>query len=241
MLAPSTACLVAAAVGATPAAAYDLSAASTGFLYGLAQAYAAISAGMADRALLIGVEVLSRFVDWRDRETCILFGDGAAAVVVEPVRAGGLRGIDLGADGSGAGDIHIPSDGSRLPAGEGGSTIRMNGRAIFRFSARATTASVARLLPACGAVMADVDLYVPHQSNERMIRHSARELGIPDDKVVIDLDRHGNTASASIPLALARARDDERLLPGTTVLLTAVGAGLTWGSALLRWDERAAA
>jgi 3-oxoacyl-[acyl-carrier-protein] synthase-3 len=241
MLAPSTACLVAAALGVAPAAAYDLSAASTGFLYGLAQAYAAISAGMAGRVLLIGVEVLSRFVDWRDRDTCILFGDGAAAVVVESVRAGGLRGIELGADGGGAADIRISAGGSRIPVGDAGSTIQMNGRSIFRFSSRATAASVARLLPACGAVIGDIDLYVPHQSNERMIRHSARELGISDDKVVIDLDRHGNTASASIPLALARAQDDGRLPPGTNVLLSAVGAGLTWGSALLRWDERAAA
>jgi 3-oxoacyl-[acyl-carrier-protein] synthase III len=241
MLAPATACLVAHGLGATPAAAYDLSAASTGFLYGLAQAYAAISSGMARRVLLIGVEVLSRFVDWRDRDTCILFGDGAAAVVVEPVRSGGIRGFELGADGSGATDIHVPGGGSRAPVGGAAHTIQMNGANVFRFSTRATAASVRQLLGACEADLSDVDLYVPHQSNRRMILHSARELGLAEERIVLDLGRHGNTASASIPLALARAREDGRLRPGTTVLLSAVGAGLTWGSALLTWDETAAA
>jgi 3-oxoacyl-[acyl-carrier-protein] synthase-3 len=244
MLAPATASIVAAELGANDAAAYDLSAASTGFVYALGQAYACIAAGFVERALVIGAEVLSRFVDPTDRDTAILFGDGAAAVVVERVRAGGFLGFELGSDGSGASDILVPAGGSRMPADEatvraGLHTIQMNGQKIFRFSTRATEDSVRRLLTLCGVSVDDVDLYVPHQSNRRIIDLTARRLGIPPERVVLDIDRYGNTSSASIPLALADASSAGRLREGATVLMTAVGAGLTWGSALLRWSVAA--
>jgi 3-oxoacyl-[acyl-carrier-protein] synthase-3 len=244
MLFPATASIVATELGASDASAYDLSAASTGFVYGLAQAYACVAAGLTERALVIATEVLSRFVDRADRGTAILFGDGAAAVVVERVPDGGFLGFELGSDGSGASDILVPAGGSRTPATEetvraGLHSIRMNGQKIFRFSTRVTEDSVQRLLSRCDLGVEDVDLYVPHQSNRRIIDHTARRLGIPPDKVVLDIDRYGNTSSASIPLALADAAAAGRIREGTTVLMTAVGAGLTWGSTVVRWSAAA--
>jgi 3-oxoacyl-[acyl-carrier-protein] synthase-3 len=244
MLAPATASIVATELGAREAAAYDLAAASTGFVYALAQAHACIAAGLADRALVVGAEVLSRFVNRADRSTGILFGDGAAAVVVGRVRSGGFLGFELGSDGSGASDILVPAGGSRTPATEatvrdGLHTIQMNGQKIFRFSTRATAESVERLLSLCDLSVADIDLYVPHQSNRRIIDHTARRLGIPPERVLLDIDRYGNTSSASIPLALADASAAGRLRDGVTVLMTAVGAGLTWGSAVMRWSGAA--
>jgi 3-oxoacyl-[acyl-carrier-protein] synthase III len=239
---PATATLVADAIGATPAVAYDLSAASTGFVYAAAQAWAAVASGLASRALVIGAEVLSRVVDWSDRDTAILFGDAAAAVVVEPVADGGFLGFELGADGAGASDILLPAGGSRRPASaetvaEGLHTTRMNGQAVYRFSNRATPESVARLLEACGLTAADVDHYAPHQSNRRIIDSNSGRIGIPPERVLVNVERVGNTSSASIPLVLAEADQAGRLGAGDTVLTSAVGAGLTWGSALLRWTQ----
>jgi 3-oxoacyl-[acyl-carrier-protein] synthase-3 len=237
---PATAALVADAIGATPAVAYDLSAASTGFVYAAAQAWAAVASGLASRALVIGAEVLSRVVDWSDRDTAILFGDGAAAAVIEPVGEGGFLGFELGADGAGASDILLPAGGSRRPAStetlaEGLHTTRMNGQAIYRFSNRATPDSAGRLLDACGIAAGDIDHYAPHQSNRRIIDSTARRLGIPSERVLVNVDRVGNTSSASIPLVLAEADREGRLAAGDAILMTAVGAGLTWGSAVLRW------
>lgn len=239
---PATAAAVADALGTAGAAAYDLSAPSTGFLYALAQAHACVTSGLVERALVIGAEVLSRFVDRHDRGTAILFGDAAAAVVVEHVPAGGFLGFELGSDGGGASDILLPAGGSRTPAAAetvaaGLHTIRMHGQRIFRFSTRATEESVARLLASCGITAGDVDLYVPHQSNRRLIDHTARRLGVPPERVVVNIDRYDNTSSASIPLALAGAAEAGALREGATVLLTAVGGGLTWASALLRWSR----
>ena len=241
---PATASIVAAELGAAEAAAYDLSAASTGFVYGLAQAYANVAAGLVERALVIGAEVLSRITDPADRGTAILFADGAGAVVVERVPGAGFLGFDLGSDGSGASDILVPAGGSRAPSTEatvaaGLHSIQMNGQRIFRFSTRVTAESIEQLLRECGVSIGEIDLYAPHQSNQRIIDHTARRLGIPPEKVVVDIDRYGNTSSASIPLALADAEAHGRLRKGATVLLSAVGAGLTWGSALLRWSAAA--
>lgn len=246
MTTPATAAIVAAAIGASDAAAYDLSAASTGFVYALAQAHASIAAGLCQRAVVVGAEVLSRLVDWDDRATCILFADGAAAVVVEPVEHGGFLGFELGSDGTGANDILIPAGGSRLPASadtirQDLHTIRMNGQNVFRFSTRIAPASARRLLDRCGLSIADVDLYAPHQSNRRIIDHTARSLGIPPERVLTNIDRYGNTASASIPLVLDEGVASGRLQPGATVLLSAVGAGLTWGTALIQWSPQGAA
>ncbi len=223
MLFPATAVLVADAIGATPAVAYDLSAASTGFVYATAQAWAAVASGLARRALVVGAEVLSRFVDWGDRDTAILFADGAAAVVVEPVREGGFLGFELGADGAGASDILLPAGGSRRPASAetvaaGLHLTSMNGRAVYRFSTRVAADSVARLLEACALTAADVDHYVPHQANRRIIDAAARRLAVPPENVLVNIDRYGNTSSASIPLALADATEAGLFQPGDTVL-----------------------
>lgn len=222
---PATAALVAAELGAPRAAAYDFSAACTGFVYGLAQGYALIASGLAARGLVIGAEILSRSIDWSDRGTAILFGDGGGAAVVERVREGGFLGFELGCDGTRSEDLELPLAGA----------IRMNGAAVYRFSTREVPESVERLLERCEITIADVDLYVPHQSNRRIVEHTLRRLGIPAEKAVLNIDRVGNTSAASIPIALVDAAAEGRLADGRLVLLTGVGAGLTWGSALLRW------
>jgi 3-oxoacyl-[acyl-carrier-protein] synthase-3 len=227
---PATAALVAGELGAARAAAYDLSAACTGFVYGLAQAYALIASGLAERGVVIGAEILSRAIDWSDRGTAILFGDGGGAAVVTRVREGGFLGFELGCDGSRAGDLELPHGGA----------IRMNGTGVYRFSTREVPESVERLLERCGVAIADVDLYVPHQANRRIVEHTLKRLGIPEEKAVLNIDRVGNTSAASIPIALVDAAADRRLADGGLVLMTGVGAGLTWGSALLRWGGAAA-
>jgi 3-oxoacyl-[acyl-carrier-protein] synthase III len=226
---PAVAALVARELGASVAA-YDLSAACTGFVYGLAQAYALIASGLAARVLVVGVDVLSRVTDWNDRATAILFGDGAGAAVVEDVREAGFLGFDLGCDGAYAADLTL---------GLGGS-IRMNGAAVYRFSTREVPASVERLLERCGIAVDAVDVYAPHQSNRRIIEQTVRRLGLREESVVLNIDRYGNTSAASIPLALADAEADGRLREGSLVLLTGVGAGMTFGSALLRWGAEGA-
>jgi 3-oxoacyl-[acyl-carrier-protein] synthase-3 len=242
MLFPATASLVGEAIGAVNAAAFDLSAGCTGFIYALAQAYGAVSSGLAGRALVIGSETLSKVMNWSDRTTCILFGDGAAAVVVEKVADGGFLGFELGSDGSGAADLCLPAGGSRAPATSATveqdlHTLRMNGREVFRFATRAMVASAEAVLEACERSAADVDLYAPHQANLRIIDHAVRHLGIAPEKVLLNVDRFGNTSSASIPLALHEALQGGALAPGMTVLMTAVGAGLTWGSSLVVWSN----
>ena len=227
---PATAALVAAELGAAGAAAYDFSAACTGFVYGLAQAYALIASGLAERGLVIGAEILSRTLDWSDRGTAILFGDGGGAAVVERVEEGGFLGFELGCDGTRAGVPELPLGG----------VIHMNGTAVYRFSTREVPESVERLLERCGVTIADVDLYVPHQSNRRIVEHTLKRLGIPAEKAVLNIDRVGNTSAASIPIALVDAAAEDRLADGRLVLMTGVGAGLTWGSALLRWGGVAA-
>ncbi len=227
---PATAALVAAELGADRAAAYDLSAACSGFVYGLAQAYSLIASGLAARTLVVGAEVLTRVTDWNDRGTAILFGDGGGAALLERVRSGGFIGFELGCDGHHAADLTLPAGGA----------IAMNGAAVYRFSTREVPASVERLLAACDLSTDDVDLYAAHQSNRRIIDHTARRLGLPAEKVVLNIERYGNTSAASIPLALDEALSAGRLTEGAVVLMTGVGAGLTWGSALLRWGTEAA-
>jgi 3-oxoacyl-[acyl-carrier-protein] synthase-3 len=241
MLFPSTASIVAAQIGATEAAAFDLSAGCTGFVYALADAYGAVASGLAERVLVVGAEVLSRLTNWQDRSTCILFGDAAGAAVVERVEEGGFLGFELGSDGTHADEITLPAGGSRAPATpetveQDLHLIQMNGRAVFRFSTRVTASSATRLLAACGLSVTDVDVYAPHQANRRIVDHAADRLGLPRERMLLNIDRYGNTSSASIPLVLAEASERGELRPGQTVLLTAVGAGLTWGSTLLRWS-----
>ncbi len=232
---PSSAALLADSLGATDAAAYDLSAGCTGFMYGLAQAYGMVAGGLAQRALVVGGDVLSKIMDPTDRSTLILFGDGAGAVLLEPVDEGGFLGFELGADGGGGVHLWLPSSGSRASENGTKAYIQMNGREVFKFATRILVHSAEVLLERCGVSIDDVDVYVPHQANVRIIDHATKKLGIPSERVVVNVDRYGNTSSGSIPLALADAAADGRLREGSLVLMTGMGAGLTWGSALMRW------
>jgi 3-oxoacyl-[acyl-carrier-protein] synthase-3 len=233
---PSSAALLADQLGMPDAAAYDLSAGCTGFVYAIAQAYGMLAAGLARRALVVGADVLSKILDWTDRSTLVLFGDGAGAVVMEEVEAGGFLGFELGADGAGGASLWLPGSGSRKFE-EPERFVKMNGREVFKFATRVMVSSADAILDECGKTVEDVDVYVPHQANVRIIDHAVRKLGVPHEKTVINVDRYGNTSSGSIPLALADAADDGRLEPGKLVLLTGMGAGLTWGSALIEWTH----
>lgn len=237
---PSTGAILADQLGAKDAAAYDLSAGCTGFVYAIAQAHGMVASGLADHALVVGGDVLSKIVDWEDRGTCVLFGDGAGAVVMERVKDGGFLGFELGADGSGGQQLYLPAGGSRAPATA--ETVagrqhyaKMNGREVFKFATRVLVDSAEKVLDECGVSVDEVDVYVPHQANVRIIDHARRKLGIPEERTVVNVDRYGNTSSGSIPLALGDAEADGRLAAGEMVLMTGMGAGLTWGSALIEW------
>ena len=234
MMFPSTSALLADRLDAADAAAYDLSAGCTGFMYAVAQAYGMVAAGLAHRVLVVGGDVLSRILDWSDRSTVVLFGDGAGAVVLEPSDEPGFLVFELGADGGGGEHLWLPGSGSRLFA-EPDRFVKMNGREVFKFATRVLVDSAQAVLDQQGMRVEDVDVYVPHQANVRIIDHATKKLGIPSDRVVINVDRYGNTSSGSIPLALADAQADGRLRAGGLVLMTGMGAGLTWGSALMRW------
>jgi 3-oxoacyl-[acyl-carrier-protein] synthase-3 len=243
---PTTSALLADELGAPDAAAYDLLAGCTGFMYALAQAYGMVAAGLSQKALVVGGDVLSKIVDWHDRSTCVLFGDGAGAVVLEHVDRGGFRGFELGADGGGGIHLQLPAGGSRLPATEqtlaaGQHFVQMNGREVFKFATRVLVSSAEKVLAECGLTIDDIDVYVPHQANVRIIDHAVKRLGVAPDRVVINVDRYGNTSSGSIPLALADAAADGRLRPGQVVLMTGMGAGLTWGSGVIEWTQEMAA
>jgi 3-oxoacyl-[acyl-carrier-protein] synthase III len=242
MFFPSTGAILADQLGAPDAAAYDLSAGCTGFMYALVQAYGMLAGGLAQRALVVGGDVLSRILDWEDRRTCVVFGDGAGAAVLERVPRGGFIGFELGADGSGGPELFLPAGGSRAPASEQTVAerrhyVQMNGREVFKFATRVLVSSAENVLRECGRTVDDVDVYVPHQANVRIIEYATKKLGIPSEKVVVNVDRYGNTSSGSIPLALADAEEEGRLQEGRLVLMTGMGAGLTWGSALVEWAE----
>ena len=240
MMFPTSSAILADKLGMPDAAAYDLLAGCTGFMYGIAQAYAMLSSGLSRRALVVGGDVLSKILDWHDRSTLVLFGDGAGAVVMEHVAEGGFLGFELGADGGGGENLWLPGSGSRhFEAPD--RLVKMNGREVFKFATRVMVSSAEKILQECGRTVDEVDVYVPHQANKRIIDHAAGKLGIPEEKIVVNVDRYGNTSSGSIPLALADARADGRLRPGELVLMTGMGAGLTWGSALIEWTEGKAA
>jgi 3-oxoacyl-[acyl-carrier-protein] synthase III len=236
MMFPTSSALLADALGMPKAAAYDLLAGCTGFVYGIAQAYGMLAAGLSRRALVVGGDVLSKILDWEDRSTLVLFGDGAGAVVLEPVESGGFLGFELGADGGGGENLWLPGSGSRS-FDDPDSYVKMNGREVFKFATRIMVYSAEQLLAECGKTVADIDVYIPHQANKRIIDYAAGKLGIALDKTVVNVDRYGNTSSGSIPLALEDARLEGRLREGALVLMTGMGAGLTWGSALIEWTN----
>lgn len=238
---PATACLIQEAIGAPSAAAFDVLVGCTGFVYGMVVGAQMVATGAFDTVLVIGTEVFSRFINWRDRRTCVLFGDGAGAVIIGAVDAGrGLLSFDLGSDGSGSQLLHIEAGGSTRPASllsvlDHAHSLFMNGAEVFRFAVRAMSDSTQRALERGKLTVNDVDLLVPHQANVRIINAAAERLNIPLERVVVNVDKYGNTSAASIPLALADARADGRLKRGSLVVCTSFGGGLSWASCVLRW------
>jgi 3-oxoacyl-[acyl-carrier-protein] synthase-3 len=240
---PSTACLLQHKIGATRAWGYDLGAACSGFTYALTTGMAMISTGAHDYALVIGADTMSSIIDYKDRTTCVLFGDGAGAVVLAPAADDEPAIIDFAheIDGAGGPALCMPAGGSRMPASHETVDQRMHyvkqdGQAVFKFAVRKTEEISRRVLERNGLTGSEIDLFVSHQANRRIITAAAERLGMPEEKVVINLERFGNTTGATIPLALADAVTDGRLKRGDLVLLASVGAGFTVGSVLLRWS-----
>jgi 3-oxoacyl-[acyl-carrier-protein] synthase-3 len=234
MVFPASACILQKKLGIRHGAAFDVQAVCTGFIYALAVADQFIRSGMHKRALVVGAEVFSRILDWRDRATCVLFGDGAGAVVLGASEEPGILSAHLHADGAYADILNTPGQVCR-GAVSGDPTLKMDGAAVFKLAVRVLEESAHEALSANGLSIADVDWFVAHQANVRIITHTAKKLGIPMDKCVVTVERHANTSAASIPLALDVAARDGRIQPGQLVLLEGVGGGFTWGSVLLRW------
>ncbi len=240
MLCPATACLIQKKLGAKNAGGFDLEAACSGFIYGLSMARGAILGGEAKTILLVGAETVSRIIDWQDRRTCVLFGDAAGAVVMRAETDGrGVLGTLLGADGGGAELIEVPAGGSRLPASR--ETVdgrqhflRMRGQDVFKAGVRSMTQAVIQVLAKCGLKKEDISLLIPHQANKRIIDAIANSLDFPKEKILINLDRFGNTSAATIPVALHEAITEGRVKSGDLVCTVAFGGGLTWGSAVIR-------
>jgi 3-oxoacyl-[acyl-carrier-protein] synthase-3 len=237
---PSTACILQNRLGATKAAAFDVSAACSGFVFGVSMANTQIAAGQMNTILVVGVDLLSKFVDWEDRATCVLFGDGAGAVVMTPCEPGeGLLGTYVKSDGSLAELLFIPAGGSRRPAtldgnGRGDYFIKMKGDGVFKYAVRAMEDAAKQVLDQAHMTVADVNVLIPHQANMRIVDAVSRRLGFPDDKVVVNLDRYGNTSSGTIPIALDEAVRGGRVRKGDIILMVTFGGGLTWGSVLMR-------
>ncbi len=241
---PSTSALVCERLGAVNAGSFDLGAGCTGFIYGLAQACALVESGLARTVLVLGGEALSRLVDWTDRTTCVLFGDGGGGALVvagDEETTGGFLGFELGTDGTGAQLLCVPGGGSRRPSAAEDyrreeAFIQMNGREVFKFASRVMVDSVGRLLERLEIGVDEIDLLVPHQANIRIIEHAVKRIGIDGGRVFNNLERFGNTSSASIPIALAEAEQVGRLRPGDLVLMVAFGAGLSWGATAVRYE-----
>ncbi len=238
---PATACLVQDQIGATHAGAFDLSAACSGFIYALNMATQAIRSGSMTNVLVIGAETLSRFVNWEDRNTCVLFGDGAGAFVLQAgEEPGGVLSAVMRSDGSGGDLLSLPAGGSRLPASvetiqNKQHTIHMNGREVFRFATRVIVQATKEAISSAQLKIDDVQLIIPHQANLRIIEAAMRGLELPPDRYFINIERYGNTSTASIPIATCEAISQGRLKAGDNTVFVGFGAGLTWGSALVRW------
>jgi 3-oxoacyl-[acyl-carrier-protein] synthase-3 len=236
---PATACLIQDQLGARKAGAFDVMAACTGFIYAVGLASAQIKTGLIDTALVIGTETLSRIVDWADRGTCILFGDGAGAFVLETSETpGGVHNVIMHADGSG-GDLLYATTGLRKSwngKGQDNVLVQMDGRGVFRFASRIMATATEEVLKRAGLKVSDIDLIVPHQANLRILQAAAKGLKLPMERFVINIDRYGNTSTASIPIAIAEAVETERLKPNDKIVLVGFGGGLTWGALVMDWD-----
>ncbi len=237
---PSTACFVQAALGAKNAVCFDISAACSGFLYGLVTAQQFIARGVYKNALIIGAEVLSGVTDWEDRNTCVLFGDGSGAVVLGEVKSGGMLSSYLGSDGNYADLLMLPGGGSRNPATHKTIDgrlhyIKMRGNELFKIAVKAMTNAATHALSNAGLSPKDVDLLIPHQANVRIISAVAKRLGLSEDKVYLNIERYGNTSSASTAIALCEAVKEGRIKKGDILVLDAFGAGLVWGACVIKW------
>ncbi len=240
MLFPATACLLQRELKASQAASFDLEAGCTGFVYGLSLAEKYLRGGGGERALVVGAETLSKIVDWQDRSTCVLFGDGAGAAVLGLSEEEGIIATYLGSDGGGAHLLELPAGCSRMPASLDTINgrlhyIKMNGNEVFKFAVKIMEEASREVIKKSGIAMDEIDLFIPHQANIRIINSAAKRLGIPEERVFVNVHKYGNTSSASVPLALDEAYQDGRIKSGDLILLVGFGAGLTWGSALIRW------
>ncbi len=239
---PATACLVQDRIGAVKAGAFDLSAACSGFIYALDVGTQMIRTGSINNAIIIGAETLSRLVNWQDRGTCILFGDGAGAFVLQArTEVGGVLSSVIRSDGSGGDLLSLPAGGSKIPISidvveQGLHFIQMNGSEVYRFATRVMAQATEEVVAKAGKVMDDVKWVIPHQANMRIIKAAARGLKIPLERCIINLDRYGNTSTASIPIATCEAISDGRLQPDDQIVFVGFGAGLTWGAAFVRWS-----
>lgn len=241
MIFPSTACIIQSKIGAVNAAAFDIQAGCTGFVYALTSAVQFIGTGLYKNILVIGAEMLSRITDWKDRNTCVLFGDGAGAAVVSEVEEGGILSSVLGADGTGADLLALPAGGSKEPANSDTITnrrhyINMNGNEVFKFAVRILEEAARKAVEKANLTIEDVDFIIPHQANIRIIDAAIKRLKFPREQVVVNLDKYGNMSSASIPVALDEAYRDKKIKKGDKLILVGFGAGLTWGANLLEWN-----
>lgn len=237
---PATACIVQEALGAANAACFDISAACAGFVYALGIAQQFIAAGTYKNAVVVGTEVLSSVTDWQDRSTCVLFGDGAGAVVLKEVQSGGIVSVYLGSDGSKKGLLQIPAGGSRRPATHETVDnrlhyIKMEGNELFKIAVRTMTEAAKVVLKQAGIKFSDVDLIIPHQANARIIMAVAKKLGLAEDRIYLNIEKYGNMSSASTAIALCEAVEEGRVKKGDIVLLDAFGAGLVWGACVIKW------
>lgn len=243
MIFPSTACLIQEALGCRRAAALDISAACPGFIYGLGLASQPVATGMYNTVLVIGAETLSRITDYKDRNTCVLFGDAAGAAILQPVSEGrGLLASVLGSEGAGADHLYLAGGGSKHPASHetvdaGLHYLRMNGKEVFKFAVRVMNESTLRVLEKAGLSLDDLSLLIPHQANIRIIESAVDRLGLPWDRVMVNLDRYGNTSTATIPVAMCEALEQGRIRDGDLLVLVSFGAGLVWGATALRWGR----
>jgi len=240
---PATACAVQANLGITRAPAFDIAAACSGFVYGISVATGMIKSGMSRRLLLIAADIFTHLIDWDDRNTCVLFGDGAGAVVLQATDERlGLLSTLIGAAGEGETMMAVDAGGTRMPAtpdilAQGRQYVYMNGREIFKHAVREMCDSAMRALGEAGLSLSDISLIIPHQANVRIIEAVTKRLELPAERVVVNIDRYGNTSAASIPIALYEAVQQGRVKDGDYLLLTAFGGGLTWGSAVIRWGR----
>jgi len=231
---PSTACLLQAKLGAKGCPAFDVQAVCSGFIYGLATADSFIRGGTVRRALVVGTEVFSRIMDWNDRATCVLFGDGAGAVVLAADSAPGIHASALHADGSYASALSVPGNvsGGRIV---GSPYLQMQGNQVFKMAVKVLDEVARETLSAAGMKVGDIDWLIPHQANVRILEATARKLGLPLERLVVTVDHHGNTSAASVPLALDECVRSGRIRTGHRVLMEGVGGGFTWGAVLVRW------